>query len=440
MSAIHPNSNSCVNSELNLFELPMTQTGVISGEWVEFSPISSISNNSSMTFLVSGNSETYIDISKTLLQLQVEIRKLDGSLPKAAVLAVDGSVITPADVIAPTNLFLHSIFPEVHLYMNEKSVTPSAQNYPYKSMIQTLLTYGDPAKESYLTSSLYYRDTARYFDDFPNNKGFQKRAGFARNGVIDMIGGLHLDICNQPRYLLNLIDLKFIFGKPNIDFCLHGTEPCKIDIKSASLFIRKIKLINEIPLAHAKVLQVARAKYPCNRTECTSFSIPKGNMSVVQDHLFTGAIPRKLVLGLVKQTAFLGELKTNPYNFQHFDLNHIGLFVDGSSVPHKPLTPNYAENSYIQAFYNLTLMTGQFQLDEGNQISREEYPLGNCLYCYDLTPDLVSNASHFHLIKNGNLRLELKFAKALPETIAVVLYAEFQSLVEVDRNRSVTIE
>lgn len=440
MSLLHPHSSGCVNSELDLFQVPLSQTGIIGGEWVEYNPISSITNNSALTFCISGNSENYVDLSQTLLHVQVDVKLENGSFPKAAVIAADGTVTTPADKLAPVNLFLHSLFPEVHLFLNEKCVTPSAQNYHYKSMIQTMLTFGDSAKTSYLTSSLFYRDTAHKFNDFTKNQGFLKRAEFCQKGSIDLIGGLHIDICQQPRYLLNLVDLKFVFGKPNIDFCLHSDVKCKLDIKSASLYLRKVKLIPEIPLSHAKVLQMARAKYPITKTEITSFSIPQGNMSVVQDHLFTGRIPNKVVIGMVTQSAFLGDLKLSPYNFQHFDLNYIGLFADGNSIPHKPLTPNFAENSYIQAYANLFLQTGQWNIDEGNQISREDYAGGNCLFVYDLTPDLISNAAHFHLVRNGNLRLELKFASALRETVAVIVYAEFQNLIEIDKNRTVLMD
>ena len=43
----------------------------------------------------------------------------------------------------------------------------------------------------------------------------------------------------------------------------------------------------------------------------------------------------------------------------------------------------------------------------------------------------------FQLIKQGNLRVEIHFAEALTATINVVLYAEFDNVIEIDRNRQV---
>ena len=57
----------------------------------------------------------------------------------------------------------------------------------------------------------------------------------------------------------------------------------------------------------------------------------------------------------------------------------------------------------------------------------------------DLTADLGED-DHFSLVRQGNVRLALKFADALPETISVVAYAEFENVVEVDRDRNVIFD
>jgi hypothetical protein len=67
---------------------------------------------------------------------------------------------------------------------------------------------------------------------------------------------------------------------------------------------------------------------------------------------------------------------------------------------------------------------------------REEYAKANTLFGFDLTPDM-SKVGAFQLIKQGNLRVEIHFAEALTATINVIMYAEFDNVIEIDRNRQV---
>ena len=38
------------------------------------------------------------------------------------------------------------------------------------------------------------------------------------------------------------------------------------------------------------------------------------------------------------------------------------------------------------------------------------------------------------------MRLALKFAQALPQTVTVVAYAEFENVIEIDRDRNVVFD
>ena len=63
--------------------------------------------------------------------------------------------------------------------------------------------------------------------------------------------------------------------------------------------------------------------------------------------------------------------------------------------------------------------TGKLCKDEGLYISREDYSAGYDLYAFDLTADLV---------RQGSVRLLLKFSAALANTVTAVTYAESRTL------------
>ena len=77
-------------------------------------------------------------------------------------------------------------------------------------------------------------------------------------------------------------------------------------------------------------------------------------------------------------------------------------------------------------------------MDSGNDISREDYPNGYCLFVFDLSPNLSAHcATHWNLIKHGSIRLEVRFAKPLEKTINCIVYSEFDKILETDLNRQV---
>jgi hypothetical protein len=83
--------------------------------------------------------------------------------------------------------------------------------------------------------------------------------------------------------------------------------------------------------------------------------------------------------------------------------------------------------------------TGKENRDEGNDIDRSDCADGYALYPFDLSPDLSEN-DHFNLVRQGTVRVDLKFALALPHTVTVIAYAEFENIIEVDRNRNVVFD
>ena len=85
--------------------------------------------------------------------------------------------------------------------------------------------------------------------------------------------------------------------------------------------------------------------------------------------------------------------RTNPFNFKHHNLAHVGVYVDGEQIPRKPLFLNFDEaggQNVIAGYQILFSGTGKLSQDEGNQISRSHYGSGYTAFCFDLSPDHCS--------------------------------------------------
>ena len=437
MAFVHCDSAECGKAELGLFGVPPTQTEIESTQWIEHRPITTLNDSSPIEFVITGSGEEYVDLSETYLQVRAKIVKPNGT-DLAQTRDQNGNITGDDASIGPINLWLHSLFSQIDVSLNERLVTPSLNTYPYRAYLETLLSFGPAAKESYLTMSMWYKDTAGHMDTPDTNNGFLKR----RNSILGskeivMIGKPHLDLCFQDRLMLNAVDIKMRLNRSKDSFSLMGDG--RVKIQDACLFVRKVKVSPSIQLNHIRGLEQTTAKYPVCRVDTKVFSISKGNMMSNQQNLFLGQLPKRLVIGMVENTAFNGDSAKNPFNFQHFDVDYIALNVDGKQIPSKALTPDFSADLCTRSYASLFSGTGFMGHDRGNQISRIEYAEGFTLFAFDLTPDL-DQSGHFHLLRQGNLRLELHFKTALPQTINVIVYAEFDNVIEIDKARNVLFD
>ena len=68
----------CVNSELDLFVVPPTQTSIEHGTSVEYHPIAAIIDGGPIEFNVPGSGEDYLNLANTYLHLGVKVTQANG--------------------------------------------------------------------------------------------------------------------------------------------------------------------------------------------------------------------------------------------------------------------------------------------------------------------------------------------------------------------------
>ena len=430
---IHKDSTACAKTELDLFLIPPTQTAIEKGHFIEYHPLANIHDGGPVEFNISGNGEDYMDLSQSYLYVKVKIVKPDGTNLKND------------DKVAPVNLFLHALFSQIDVSLNERTITSSSNSYPYRAYIETLLNYGEDAKKSILTCECFYKDKFLTATDptlaANGNPGLKKRYELTKESkTVDLIGPLHCDVFQQNRLLLNLVDLKIKMTRSKPDFCLMApvepTKPSpdyKILLDHASIFIRKVKVSPGVLLGHAKALEKSSAKYPIDRVLCKSYSISMGSRSFMQDNVFLGPMPKRIIIALLENAAMSGQYDLNPFYFNHHNVNFISIYVDGQPLPSKSLELNFSRNNFIRAYHRLFC---GFNRDAGNYLTREEFADGHTIYAFDLTPDMC-DGPHLNLQQQGNLRIEIKFDSALTQTISVLVYAEFENIIEISKSRHV---
>lgn len=186
------------------------------------------------------------------------------------------------------------------------------------------------------------------------NFGLFPRAKMSEDSAfIDLEGPIHMDICQQDRFLINGVQVAIKLWPNRDTFCLMSSESgMKYEIQIDDVILRccYLKINPEVLLGHSEGLQKQLALYPFKKSDIKCFGIPAGQFHLNVDDVFQGEI---LMVGLVSSKACSGHYTLNPYNFEHFNCNFAAFYVDGKSVPSAPVEPNFTTGNYVTAFLSM---------------------------------------------------------------------------------------
>ena len=76
----------------------------------------------------------------------------------------------------------------------------------------------------------------------------------------------------------------------------------------------------------------------------------------------------------------------------------------------------------------------------GLQLTHDMFIAGYFMLRFYLTPDRDASECHISLPDQGNIRLELRYDKPLPEDVTCLLYLEYHNSVRIDQMRSVSTD
>ena len=100
----------------------------------------------------------------------------------------------------------NSLWEQIVLLINDTKVTESLNNYAYKAMLETLLSYDEVDEKSVLHLSCFKKDHGNIMADCPAathpNNGLVARSHYFEGGKkLALITHPRIDLCQQPHYI-----------------------------------------------------------------------------------------------------------------------------------------------------------------------------------------------------------------------------------------------
>lgn len=418
--------------ELSLFASPTNQVAVEKVYFTEARPISSIGvSDTPIEIVVSGSGAEYIDFKRSKLYV------------KARILKADGSTMAANEKTGIVNLPLQSMFSQMDVYLNNKLVSFNTNNYPWKAYLKTILFSGKDELYSQKQSELFYKDEGNINDANAYNGGnaglVMRYAYTQQSKAFELEGNLMEDIFDTDTYLINGVDVYiklFRSSAPFVIISANSTPAYKIELLDVVYKVAKVRVDPGVLLNHSKQIEATPVKYTLTRNELKMNTIPKGSTEFYWDNIFPQAIPDRIVVGLVDQKAVNGDYTTNPFNFEHMGLTDVGIYINGESVPGRPLKTDFSAGLYSDAFVRLFEVSGKWNNDAGLIISRDDFGKGYSLFVFTVDPCGFGD-EYLNLIRRGNTRLELKFKQATSKAVNAIVFATFSSLLEIDKSRDI---
>jgi len=79
----------------------------------------------------------------------------------------------------------------------------------------------------------------------------------------------------------------------------HADQEGKLQIEEAVLNIRTVQLLPVVANDLNRQIATHNMKIPIRRVEVRTFTVSTGLRSKIEDHLFQGQLPKRLIIGMV---------------------------------------------------------------------------------------------------------------------------------------------
>ena len=423
-------NHELASSGLALFDQPIIDSSLLQGKFITIYPSSVLQDNGPFDFIIPSDGQDFTDLPFTRLEGCIEILNLAGA------------TLTDTDINAYVNLLPQSLFKQIEVSVNNTQIADlSTPTYAFKSYIETVLTYPKDAKETTLLLEHFDKDTLEKENIFTplNSVSFKKRNERAKKGKIYFSMLLHIDFFHSTKLLLPGCEIKLKFIRNSDTFSLLGdTLQAKIKFHELKLMIRRVTVEPTIASKIEDAINKTPAIYPITQSKIKTFLIPKDVRQERISNIFRGVLPRSIIVGFVTTDAANGTINANPFKFEHFKLNHFQMYINGDPLLTEAFQPDFANSKFFREYRWFMDNLGWAHDKESNGVTMEEFKTNTFFLPFDLSPDL-SNGATLSQLKEGSLDVLVSFNENLAQNVQMIVFATFNELLLIDKDRNVTL-
>ena len=242
---------------------------------------------------------------------------------------------------------------------------------------------------------------------------------------------------HSAKYLMPGCEIRLRLLRNTDDFVLLGaTKLAKINIKDLYLQVRKLTVEESLVDRIDSTLTSKPAILPVTNGKVRNFTIYKGTKTERVNRVFTGILPRSIIFTFVKTDGFDGAVSVNPFIFEHFNLEHFQVYINGEPHFPIPLQPDFATGKFCREYRHFLDNIGLGHSDHSVDISMEQFKTSKFFIPIDFTPNL-SNGFDLTPPRDGVIDVSVSFKEQLAQNITLLAYANFTEIMTIDKDKKV---
>ena len=437
------------NPMLDLFRVPPTDISIASYRMVPISPFTTGINP--VDFQIDPQ-EDFVNLSRSYIELEWTLKKIAAGQPANTVAAEDTYLV---------NNIAHSLFKQINVRLNGTLISPQTDTYHYKAYFETLLNFNILKPQGWfnaidvpdaLTANQLDMDhddhkamTTNYQDYVKFIKAENAKHAGGKARVLCMVP--HIEVFHLSKLLIPQVQIsvQLYFNPPELwSMRYQGAIPFRLaadDIK-ARLFLCQVRVNPDIYLELMGNLESGRqlAAYPTVRSEVRTYNIQRNTLHVEINNPFQNRLPNMVLIGLVDSRAFNGDVAHYPFTFKPYNLKSISQLVRGEIYPFVVLELTHTDDSKDQRGYRQFLQaTGSLCKSRGNMVRALDWGHDHhcTLFVYENAANGCLNSPVLNPQLSGEIRLVLDFGADQGVNLTALVYAEFETKLEIDSNKSV---
>lgn len=348
--------------------------------------------------------------------------------------ACDHAHTTAADKVCIVNNFAQSLWKNVKVSVNGVEVEDTAGLHPYRAYLEALFNHESKVLEKRSALIGWTKDTSNKFDKNikgGGNTGMDNRTKpFMNSAEVTLVSKPSCDMMEEKVFLPPQWTIGLRLERAPHNFALiagEETTAYEVHITSMKLFVQRIKVRDELAVAHKQLfasLPENKLRFPARRISMSKHVVNKGVRSAKLELYDNCTLPDRILVAFISKTASEGLYAENPFHFMHKSVKKVQLEVNSNQIPRVAYEPDFSKsNGYIREFYETLASVGAHEGNSTLTLTQDEYCHGFTVFSFCLVPRRDGGALLGEQL-TGRAVLNLSFASAVEDVFEVVVLAE----------------